>query len=133
VLARAVQRVLRSACSSTIAMVLRADSVAPRRLRAKVSQCASEPDLIILLDGSGSLGTFGWDKSVTFVSYLLAGLKTGDDSSLSRRSYCGVEWVARFTNDTFKARRAVTKLTYPAGATLSSVAFAQAEQEELLS
>jgi len=121
----------------------------------KFLKCGSKIDLVILMDGSGSLGKYGWKKSKVFVQNLLRHLQGGDDfvkvavqlfsgpiSSQARRRCsgasttppdmekdCNIFWVQHFTNDTMGAADELEKLKFPRKTTLTSVALAEAEAE----
>jgi len=118
-------------------------------------KCGSKTDIVILMDGSGSLGRYGWKKSKIFVENLLLHLQGGDEfvkvavqlfsgptSSQARRRCtgdssnapdmekdCSIKWVKHFTNDTMAAAKEVEKQSFPRKTTLTSVALGEAEAE----
>jgi len=115
--------------------------------------CKSKIDLVILMDGSGSLGTYGWMQSKIFVERLIEHLDPANvevalqvfSGPVYWSSYqkcigavaeapdmvkdCGIEWISHFTNDTTSLAKTVKKLPFPASTTLTSVALAEAGQE----
>jgi len=122
-----------------------------------ILECQSKVDIVILLDGSGSLGQYGWDQSVDMAKKLLNNLQGGDDKvkvslqlfsgpstwsdyekctdelpageTLDLKKQCGIEWVSHFTNDMGELVKDVKNLVWPAATTLTSVALGQAESE----
>jgi len=122
-----------------------------------VLECQSKVDLIILLDGSGSLGDYGWQQNKEMASKLISSLeggsefvkvslqvfsgpKTWDDyekctdelpagETLDLKQDCGIEWVSHYTTDTGTLALEVLQLPFPAATTLTSVALGQAESE----
>jgi hypothetical protein len=120
----------------------------------KFLKCNSKVDLMVLMDGSGSLGDFGWEKSQKFVTNLISNLKGGDDhvhvalqlfsGPTTWPSYekcvgvgeapdlekdCGIRWVKHFTNDTLATAKEVEALKFPRATTMTSVALAEASSE----
>jgi len=118
--------------------------------------CASKIDLVILVDGSGSLGALGWkqslilaenvikhlDKDKVQVAVLLfSGPKTWDDyyactgqngdpnAKVNMETQCGIKWVKRFTTEMDATALAVSNLVWPQASTLTSVALGEAEQQ----
>lgn len=122
-----------------------------------ILECNSKIDLIILLDGSGSLGEFGWDQSKQMAQKMVENLQGGTDKvkvalqvfsgpsswsdyekctselppgeTLDIQTQCGIEWVSHFTDDTGALATEVQSLAWPAATTLTSVALGQAENE----
>jgi hypothetical protein len=123
--------------------------------RKQFLKCGSKTDMVILMDGSGSLGSYGWKMSKKFVANVLEHLQGGDEfvkvavqlfsgptsfAALDRctgaspdppnmEKDCGIKWVKHFTNDTLSAAEEVEKLEFPQKSTLTSVALAEAEAE----
>jgi hypothetical protein len=123
----------------------------------KFLKCGSKTDIIILMDGSGSLGSYGWGKTKSFVESLVNHLVGGNEnvmvavqlfsgptsSEALRRCTgaspnppdmekdCSIKWVKHFTNDTVAVAEEVEKLKFPSKTTLTSVALAEAEAELL--
>jgi len=119
--------------------------------------CESKVDLIILLDGSGSLGDYGWKQSQEMVAKLISSLEGGSDfvkvslevfsgpktwddyekctnelpagETLDLKEQCGIEWVSHYTTDMNTLASEVSQLEFPAATTLTSVAIGQAEAE----
>jgi len=122
-----------------------------------IVQCQSKVDLIVLLDGSGSLGRYGWKKSKAMALKLVQNLKGGSDmvkvslqlfsgprtweayekctdelkegETLDLKEDCGIQWISHFENDMGKLATDVKTLSWPASTTLTSVALGQAETE----
>jgi len=122
-----------------------------------IVECQSKVDMIILVDGSGSLGQYGWDQSqklakkivnnlegsndmVKVSLQLFSGPKTWADyekctdelpagETLDLKEQCGIEWASHFTDDMGELAKTVKKLVWPAATTLTSVALGQAESE----
>merc|ERR1719272_2105904 len=46
-----------------------------------VTQCGAKLDVVILLDGSGSLGQAGWDASLKAAEMFVRGFDTGDEDA----------------------------------------------------
>jgi len=120
-------------------------------------KCQSKVDLIILLDGSGSLGTQGWNNSKILVENLVSNLEgsdthvkvalqlfsgpttwdnyykcTGggaDAKAPDMEKDCGISWVKHFTNNTMEVSKLAADLKWPAATTLTSVALAEASAE----
>lgn len=125
---------------------------------AETLRCTSKIDLVLLLDGSGSLGADAWSQLIssmdTFISALdggangvnLAVLLFSGPSSWNgfRRCTegprpgeeapdleldCKMQWLTRFTGDMAAARSAVSAAEWPQGQTLTSMALSTAETE----
>lgn len=122
-----------------------------------VLQCQSKVDLIILLDGSGSLGEYGWKQSQEMAAKLIGSLEGGSDfvkvslevfsgpktwddyekctdelpagETLDLKEQCGIQWVSHYTTDMNTLAEEVLQLPFPAATTLTSVAIGQAEAE----
>jgi hypothetical protein len=111
-------------------------------------------DVILLLDGSGSLGKKGWEAEMvaakTFVSafkesegkvqmavILFSGPRTwsgvfkctGKNQAGVKLEDCGIKTVTHYTNDLNKVDQLVLGLTWPMGSTLTSLALMTAEAE----
>jgi len=123
----------------------------------EIVQCQSKVDLIVLLDGSGSLGDYGWKQSKDMAEKLVNNLKGGADGvrvslqvfsgprtwddyekctdelpageTLDMKAQCGIEWVSHFVDDMGALATKVESLEWPASTTLTSVALGQAENE----
>jgi hypothetical protein len=119
--------------------------------------CNRSLDVILLLDGSGSLGKKGWDAEMvaakTFVSafkaadgkvqmavILFSGPRTwsgvykctGKNQAGVKLEDCGIKTVTHYTTDLAKVDQLVTGLTWPMGSTLTSLALMTAEAEMTL-
>lgn len=118
----------------------------------EILQCHSMVDIIIMLDGSASLGTYGWEKSKEITNTLLANLQGADDKvkvalelfsgprtwddyyactqrpdAVNMVTQCGIQWVEEFSYDTAAIRAKVDALEFPRASTLTSVALGEAE------
>jgi len=120
-----------------------------------ILHCRSYVDVVILLDGSASLGDYGWwqakeaVKKVVeavgaggsgHVAFLLYGGPhdledyarcTGDSNGteVNMETTCGMQWVSHFTNETAALATTVTGLEWPQSTTMTSLALTQAEGE----
>jgi len=114
-------------------------------------KCNSKLDLILVLDGSGSLGKKGWaatkkaaqlivkamDPEKTQVSILLySGPKTYPDvdkcfkdPKVNQEFVCKMQWVQHFTSNIGKALTKLKFLSWPKGATMTSLALMNALAE----
>lgn len=120
-------------------------------------ECRSKVDMIVLLDGSGSLGRFGWHQSKAMAVKLVNSLEGEGDmvkvslqvfsgprtwadyekctdelpegETLDMVTQCGIEWISHYTNDMAELATEVEQLAFPASTTLTSVALGQAESE----
>jgi hypothetical protein len=120
-------------------------------------ECNKTLDVILLLDGSGSLGQAGWDAEIVaaklFISafepasgrvsmavILFSGPKTwggvyacmGKSAESVTLETCGIKTVTHFTQDLTKVDEEVSKLTWPMGSTLTSLALMTAKAEMAL-
>merc|ERR1719221_403551 len=117
--------------------------------------CTEMLDLIIVLDGSGSLGWYGWEESQSMALKLIDSMQGGDTAvnvavllfsgPWSSRVYekctgmvvgdsvtaeeCGITWASHYTNDTAAVRKAAAALKWPGRTTLTSYALAEARGE----
>jgi len=117
--------------------------------------CTEMMDLIIILDGSGSLGRYGWEESQSMALKLIDAMQGGDTAvnlalmlfsgPWNYETYakctgvtqgdtvtaeeCGISWASHFTNDTAAVRKAAKKLQWPGRTTLTSLALAEANSE----
>jgi hypothetical protein len=117
-------------------------------------ECNRTLDVILLLDGSGSLGKDGWDAEIVaaklFVSafepasgkvsmavILFSGPRTwsgvfkciGKSESSVSLEFCGIKTVTHFTKDLTEVDQLVSGLTWPQGSTLTSLALMTAKAE----
>jgi len=117
--------------------------------------CRSLVDVVILLDGSASLGTQGWLQSREAVEKLVAAFGAGASAQVALLLYggpltlqdyekcvggsngtavnmettCGMKWVSHFTSDTAGLSTTVSALEWPRSTTMTSLALGQAESE----
>jgi len=142
-----------------------AEDMSPERLQTKdcntqpcinktsvVMSCVAKLDVVLLLDGSGSLGSTGWAATVKAGASLARSMKgdmqlgvvlfsgpttyralwmcTGEiPGSPNMKDDCGIEWVSHFSNDTEKIAQQIEGLSFPAKTTLTSLAISTAETE----
>jgi len=115
--------------------------------------CKQKLDVIILLDGSGSLGQTGWNAEMkaaqTFVdafsglgsqaiisTILYSGPRTWSGvfkcfgrKKVNQEEICKIKTVDHFTNDTQSVKKHIAGLTWPKGSTLTSLALLRAQAE----
>jgi len=117
--------------------------------------CDKELDIVLLIDGSGSLGKAGWAAEIKaaqmFVDafnvegtqanmavILYSGPRTWagvsqcnakNTKKVDREKVCGIVMVTHFTADLAKVKTLITGLTYPEGGTLTSLALLTAQAE----
>lgn len=122
-----------------------------------IVECQSKVDMIILLDGSGSLGSWGWAQSRSMALKLVENLEAGADmvkvslqvfsgprtwsdyekctdelpegETLDLKKQCGIQWLSHYTDDMGQLATEVRDVEWPASTTLTSVALGQAESE----
>lgn len=116
-------------------------------------KCKSKVDLILMLDGSGSVGPKGWQKIQQFGEKLVDSFEGGDDLAQiavmlfsgprSFRTYkkcitgtasdykaqCNIEWANHFKTNTKFVKTRIKAMTWPKATTLTSQALGMAEQE----
>jgi hypothetical protein len=85
-------------------------------------QCQSKADIILVLDGSGSLGQRGWDASVKAGAMLARAFGgSGADVRLAVLLFSyRAEWVTHFSSDNEAAAVAIEKLKWPRSLTYTS-------------
>jgi hypothetical protein len=117
--------------------------------------CHKRSDIVLLIDGSGSLGKKGWDAEIkaaqTFVDafadsggiaqmavILYSGPRTwhrvrqcmgGNAKGVDTEKICGIKTITHFTGDMGKVKQLITGLTWPRGSTLTSLALMTAKAE----
>merc|ERR1719217_1924173 len=123
---------------------------------AKTLTCDKELDVVLLIDGSGSLGKKGWAAEIKaaqlFVdAFALSGrpqaqmsviLYSGprtwsgvkrcfsrNTKNVDRAEVCKVKTVTHFTSDLAKVKSLIAGLEYPRGSTLTSMAMLAAKAE----
>jgi len=121
-------------------------------------QCASKLDLIIMLDGSGSLGARGWQFMQDAGKQLVTSFEGGPlgqrvalmvvsgpknwrdylrctkgpgpgESMPDLQNDCGIYWVSHFTEDTTSISQRLQAMSWPGGSTLLSAALMSAMGE----
>jgi hypothetical protein len=117
--------------------------------------CDKELDIVLLIDGSGSLGTKGWaaeikaaqmfvdafsvqGTKVNMATILYSGPRTWggvfkcfsrNTKKVDREKICGIKTVNHFTSDLAKVKEQIAGLTWPRGSTLTSLALLTAKAE----
>jgi flagellar biosynthesis chaperone FliJ len=95
-------------------------------------RCESKADIILLIDGSGSLGQTGWDASVKAGAMLARAFGAGTHADVRLAvllfSYYS-KWVKHFTSDTEACAVAIEKLTWPRSLTFTANALNTASSE----
>jgi len=123
---------------------------------AAALKCNRTQDIVLLIDGSGSLGQQGWDAEIkaakTFVTAFTGGkaemaviLYSGprtwggvykcfarNTKKVDRERICAIKTVTHFTADMKKVDSLITGLTWPRGSTLTSLALLNAKAEMAL-
>lgn len=131
----------------------------PKDNTTSLLKCASKVDVVVLLDGSGSLGSKGW-KSMQKAGKTLVGAMdpaanngdgaqvallqysgpknmeafkkcTGQSSTVDMEADCMMKWVSHFTKETDTVAGNIDGLAWQKGSTLTSQALAAAEAELL--
>jgi len=122
---------------------------------AKTVTCKQELDVILLIDGSGSLGQTGWNAEIkaakTFVDaftgtgakanmavILYSGPRTWggvykcfgrNTKAVNLETVCKIKTVTHFTADMAHVKTEIGKLVWPKGSTLTSLALLSAASE----
>jgi len=117
--------------------------------------CNRSLDLILLIDGSGSLGKAGWEAEMAAAKLFIGAFKhadagkvemavilfsgprtwsgvskcTGKSKQTVSLETCGIKTVTHFTDDLNKVDQLVTGLDWPQGSTLTSLALMTAKAE----
>jgi hypothetical protein len=115
--------------------------------------CKQELDVVLLLDGSGSLGQAGWDaemKAAKMFVGAFAGSGTQSDiavvlysgprtwsgvykcfgrTKVDQEAVCKIKSVTHFTSDMAAVQAQIGALTWPQGSTLTSLALMHAREE----
>jgi len=120
-----------------------------------VLDCKSKIDVVILLDGSGSLRQEGWDQSVKMAKALIQGFENDLNATMALQLFsgpvtwsnylkctssnpneqvdlckdCGICWISHFTDDIKSISAEVDKLQWPRATTLTASALAEAASE----
>merc|ERR1719453_1594397 len=122
---------------------------------AKTVTCKKELDVVLLIDGSGSLGKKGWAAEIVAANTLVDAFNVKDTQArmavilysgprtwggvfkcfakntkkVDRDRICGIKMVTHFTKDLKKVKELITGLTWPKGSTLTSLALTTAKAE----
>merc|ERR1719217_1125548 len=115
--------------------------------------CNRSLDVVLLLDGSGSLGKKGWAATVTAAQYVVDAFKDSGKGNMAVIRFsgpktwsgvkkcigkskekvdmetCGIKTVTHFTEDMKKVKQLITGLDWPQGSTLTSLALMSAKAE----
>merc|ERR1740117_2249345 len=117
--------------------------------------CQKKLDIVLLLDGSGSMGTEGWPAEIKAVNtFIDAFAGSGGDANMAailysgprtwggvykcfarnvkkvdRQKICNVKVAGHFSADLKKVKGTVNGLTWPRGSTLTSLALLTAKAE----
>jgi hypothetical protein len=98
-------------------------------------KCESKVDIVLLLDGSGSLGQAGWDATKKAGAMLARAFGAGDSSkgadvllAVQLFSY-NIKWVQHLSADTAAAATAIEALAWPRSLTYTSRALDMANSE----
>lgn len=94
-------------------------------------ECQSKVDVILVLDGSGSLGQRGWDATVkggAMLARAFGGSRGDVRLAVLLFSYRS-EWVTHFTSDIEAAAVAIDNLNWPRSLTFTSTALNTARSE----
>jgi hypothetical protein len=120
-----------------------------------VSTCDKTLDVVLLIDGSGSLGKTGWKAEIKAANYfvdaftvsggkaqisviLYSGPRTWggvykcfarNTKKVDRDKICGIKMITHFTEDMKKVKSLINGLTWPRGSTLTSLALLTAKAE----
>lgn len=124
------------------------------KTKGGVLKCVAKLDVVILLDGSGSLGQAGWDATKRAAKMLIGAFKTGGEAAqvavllfsgpsnydaykkctqstgtVDTVKDCKIIWVSHFTGDVAKLATNVGTLKWPKASTFTSAALATAGAE----
>merc|ERR1719199_1546642 len=122
---------------------------------ASTMTCNKTLDIVLLIDGSGSLGQKGWAAEIKAAKMFVNAFSgTGANSNMAvvlysgprtwggvykcfarntkkvdREKICGIKMITHFTSDLGKVKRLIDGLTWPRGSTLTSLALLTAKAE----
>jgi len=123
------------------------------KIEKKVLECNKSLDVVLLIDGSGSLGKKGWKAEIVAAQFfadafiksgkanmaviLYSGPRTwsgvrkcfGKSKKKISQEKCGIKTVTHFTEDIKKVKQLITGLEWPKGSTLTSLALMTAKAE----
>merc|ERR1719487_2774640 len=116
--------------------------------------CNKSLDVVLLLDGSGSLGKQGWDAEIKAARFFVDAFSRSKKGNMAVILYsgprtwsgvkkcvgrsknkvdpekvCGIKMVTHFTTDIKKVKQLITGLDWPKGSTLTSLALMTAKAE----
>jgi hypothetical protein len=121
-------------------------------------ECTSKIDLILLIDGSSSLGQYGWNTFKAVTQQLTASMQGGEngvnlgvlvfggprspadleactssdpDVTPDAVNQCGIHWVQRLSSDMAAVSASVSAMEWPDSTTLTSMAILEAKAELL--
>lgn len=119
-----------------------------------ILNCVAKLDVVIMLDGSSSIGQVGWEATKRLVEALVRAFQVGEEmaqvavllysgpkdwtayknctassGTADMLGDCNLIWVSHFTTDTPTLQAEVSKLLWPQGSTLTSAALASVEAE----
>lgn len=124
-----------------------------KRKTPGVLQCNSMLDVVILLDGSGSIGSKGWAATKNMAKVLVKSFTAGANTSqlavllfsgprtskdmrkchaggaVDMEKTCNIKWVSHWTTKTDDLANSIGSLSWPRATTLTSVALANAGEE----
>eukprot|EP00929_Paragymnodinium_shiwhaense_P124050 TRINITY_DN988_c0_g1_i4.p1 TRINITY_DN988_c0_g1~~TRINITY_DN988_c0_g1_i4.p1 ORF type:complete len:1003 (-),score=315.27 TRINITY_DN988_c0_g1_i4:170-2938(-) len=96
----------------------------------KPLRCGSEEDIVLLLDGSGSLKSDGWKAIVDSAKMLANSFLEGGKVNLAIVIFASkTEWVQHFSMDLKKTLENLDKVKWPKGGTKTSEALNMANSE----
>jgi hypothetical protein len=126
------------------------------KVASKPLECNRTLDVILLIDGSGSLGKAGWEAEIIAAKLFIGAFKeagkvemavilfsgprtwsgvskcTGKNTDGVSLESCGIKTVSHYTDDLKKIDQLVTGLDWPQGSTLTSLALMTAKAEMAL-
>jgi len=125
---------------------------------SKPLTCNRSLDVILLIDGSGSLGKAGWEAEIFAAKAFIGAFKMAEEGHIemavilfsgprtwsgvfkcvgksvkaASKAECGIQTVTHFTDNLDKVDQLVTGLSWPMGSTLTSLALMTAKAEMAL-
>jgi len=119
-----------------------------------IMTCNKTLDIVLLIDGSGSLGKRGWSAEIQAAQNLVGAFAVASQAEIAvilysgprtwsgvfkcyarntkkvdRDKICGIKIITHFTNDLKKVKSLIAGLTWPNGGTLTSLALMTAKAE----
>merc|ERR1719158_1301637 len=117
--------------------------------------CNKSLDIVLLLDGSGSMGKSGWAAEIKAANLFVDAFSSASAKSsiavilysgprtwggiykcfarntkkVDRERICAIKTVTHFTDDMKKVKNLINGLTWPKGSTLTSLALLTAKAE----